>query len=653
MPAGALAAAGSWFGAASLTGPAWPAHMAPCVLGGALAIDVGALAATPSAEPGFRERGALDGTPGTALRFRTGLSSASLSVRVRGGARVGHILWEVGGAPATVDVHTSGDGGRSWALVDKVNLTAAPANTIYADAADALARAPPPPVGAPPEPMRPLPLLDPTRGTLICCCAYGDDGGDGDGLDNENIHGNDGDINRDDDDVGTVHVPPPTATTAADNTTTNGSSTMLRITVRGFHASNLRHVVGIAALRLFAAPGALVPIASPEWSGHAAVASLATRVDALISASLDGTLTMAQKSRAARQVAFLTLVSGSGSCAARIASALLRCGGGPSGHNRGQNLADAAVSLACAMRKFQALRSRAAALGAWLGSFAEAAPSAALFDAAGDAHTQGVALTGGGATIVTTAGGRHFALAARGLTTGSGVHSWAFRLDRDVAGDECVCFGFALRPVRVADYEASHDLFVVRAYNAHVYGRTTSRRLRVIPHGPIHEGSTVAFVLNTATRAITCSVDGLEQGVVWMLPSAADLADGAMAAARAAGRPPLPPGLASAPLIFPAVALYGENRAVTLLSITSSGTPAPALDGLGTVRLCDAPLRIGLPVSSAGSGGSGSGATVRGGEVSTDSEDADAESSDDEGYDGGGGRGGVPPPQTYPCTRGS
>jgi hypothetical protein len=71
-----------------------------------------------------------------------------------------------------------------------------------------------------------------------------------------------------------------------------------------------------------------------------------------------------------------------------------------------------------------------------------------------------------GATAVSRQGGRQFALAVHGLSSASGAHEWAFRLDRDVAGDECVCFGFALRPVRVADYENSPSLFVVRAYNA-------------------------------------------------------------------------------------------------------------------------------------------------------------------------------------------
>ncbi len=58
-----------------------------------------------------------------------------------------------------------------------------------------------------------------------------------------------------------------------------------------------------------------------------------------------------------------------------------------------------------------------------------------------------------------------------------------------------------------------------------VYGRISTRRIRVIPHGPIHAGSTVSFAYDAATRAVSCAVDGAEQGVLWVLP--ADLRHGA------------------------------------------------------------------------------------------------------------------------------
>jgi len=70
--------------------------------------------------------------------------------------------------------------------------------------------------------------------------------------------------------------------------------------------------------------------------------------------------------------------------------------------------------------------------------------------------------TGGNATVTSKSGSRTMAVGARGFTTQS---YWEFRLDADVAANECTCFGAVTKPISSFDYANEECAMMLRAYN--------------------------------------------------------------------------------------------------------------------------------------------------------------------------------------------
>ena len=75
--------------------------------------------------------------------------------------------------------------------------------------------------------------------------------------------------------------------------------------------------------------------------------------------------------------------------------------------------------------------------------------------------------TGDGRLQATSASGNSIAVVNMGFKTG--VTSWEFRLDKDVANDECTCFGAVEKPLVNFNYDST-TAFMYRGYNGAMYG---------------------------------------------------------------------------------------------------------------------------------------------------------------------------------------
>lgn len=252
--------------------------------------------------------------------------------------------------------------------------------------------------------------------------------------------------------------------------------------------------------------------------------------------------------------------------------------------------------LTAAIRELNGYMRRREAGLAW-SSAVQAANSCGLpiFDA--DGHTRGIVISNGGSTCASrhTGGDSQYSYAM--ATTGfplRGRHSWTFRIDQDVNGDENVSLGFAVRPVRESRYDASSDMWTVRAYNGRLYCRAGSRVMNTVPNGPIRRDSTVTFTLDGGARHVSIAINGAHQGIAFTLPGDDELRASALHLAREQGTSvsSVPP-----PLIYPCVAFYGGGRVVSLVSVR---TEAPVPDLSSPVWLTSAPL-----LHQHGSNGSG------------------------------------------------
>ena len=123
--------------------------------------------------------------------------------------------------------------------------------------------------------------------------------------------------------------------------------------------------------------------------------------------------------------------------------------------------------------------------------------------------------------------------------SGSGRYAWEMRLEQDKLNDEMTCVGAALRPVTNSNYERSEELWMYRAYNGNLYGR--SRRLDR-QMSKWHPGDVVRCELDLDAGTLSFAVNGEPQGVAFT-------------------------GLSGQGEIFPACSFYGTGRSVNLLKV--------------------------------------------------------------------------------------
>jgi hypothetical protein len=68
---------------------------------------------------------------------------------------------------------------------------------------------------------------------------------------------------------------------------------------------------------------------------------------------------------------------------------------------------------------------------------------------------------------VTSSGGNSIAVLNMGFN--SGITKWQLQVDKDVANDECTCFGAVVKPLANFNYDSTTS-FMYRGYNGALYG---------------------------------------------------------------------------------------------------------------------------------------------------------------------------------------
>ena len=399
-------------------------------------------------------------------------------------------------------------------------------------------------------------------------------------------------------------------------------ATRIRVILAGWHPSNARRLLAVTSLRVVAARAASL-ITALKGVRHAAyavapmTASPAAGITQVASAPMTPIKQTAHSpsmSIAPPYSAFLAeaLMTGSIGCIAALASAAIRAPDADGGAAlRALRISRAAID---AVRKRLVERHTSAC---WVEALdSETVDPLPAFDP--EAKSSNVVLSAGGATALSVepepgAATTGYALGNRGFALLPGVqHSWTFRLDADRHADECVTFGCGVRPVRDAHYENTADVWSVRCYNGRIYGRVPSRG-QTIPGGAIHRGSLLNFTLDGGTRAVSLNVDGVSQGVVFVLPSDDELNASARAAqlvrsrlgASAHDADQIPP-----PLIYPAVMFYSHGRAASLLDVRSNACAVPMNPSLPPL-LCRVPLLENYRVRGTSTSASAMDATPR------------------------------------------
>jgi hypothetical protein len=171
-----------------------------------------------------------------------------------------------------------------------------------------------------------------------------------------------------------------------------------------------------------------------------------------------------------------------------------------------------------------------------------------------------------GRTVRTVAAGRVVAAVNRPFTDAENG-SWTFLLGELPAGESDSAFGVpetmtavgAVSPSFDADYDNKTTCFFVRARSGAVYApheAMASPEAAASRH-PLAPGDVVTFTWAGPARSLSLSVNGDDRGVLFK------------------GLP--------APLL-PAVAFYGAQRAVTLVSCTAEPAPAADVEAAATAR---------------------------------------------------------------------
>ena len=436
-----------------------------------------------SLEPSDRlypARNAIDSNPGTSARWKHGADLGWLLARVDAPSSLSpithvRIAWERGGlAPRRVFLQVSADG-EKWHLTDARDLASAPVESICAGA-DSGANAEEPPGSIVLSVRRWQSELSPIASVVNSLPAAS------------------------------------SATAVTDGASSSPGFTLrdpaaaaafIRIVVSGLHPGNLRGVIAISELSALhrkegasAASAHTTEAASRTASNPSPPPPSAADKPHLPLATVTGRL----HTSLIRRMAALTTAGGAGSAAWRelvLADSALALATGSqrmyldivqqlksarssayfssshsssgSGSSIGGSVASIdslAQQIASALNELVTLRELRSNALRWAGRLhganAETFPS---FDAS--AKTPYVCLSNGGTTATSEELGSRVGPGASSATgyvmasTGfpiSGRHSWAFRLDADRHGDECVAFGFAVRPVREVNYETSQDV---------------------------------------------------------------------------------------------------------------------------------------------------------------------------------------------------
>jgi SPRY domain len=157
----------------------------------------------------------------------------------------------------------------------------------------------------------------------------------------------------------------------------------------------------------------------------------------------------------------------------------------------------------------------------------------ATFDTA--AHSSNVELSEGDSVARSTSGTNCYAAGSIGFK--SGTAEWTFKISKDSMNDECSCVGVCSRPVEGESYDSSKQMYMIRAYNGCVYSAGTSKATV----RKLHQDELLAFRLDMSARTVSLQVNGEDVGVVF---------DGI-----------------EGDEIFPAVAFYSSDRAVTFVDL--------------------------------------------------------------------------------------
>lgn len=182
----------------------------------------------------------------------------------------------------------------------------------------------------------------------------------------------------------------------------------------------------------------------------------------------------------------------------------------------------------------------------------------AVFDAT--AHSSNVELSEGDTVAKSTSSTNCYASGSIGFT--SGVAEWTFKISKDSMNDECSCVGFCTRPVEGESYDSSKQLSMIRAYNGGVYAagsyKTTVRKL--------HQDEMLAFRLDMAERTVSLKVNDEDIGVVFSGIEGDE--------------------------IFPAVAFYSSDRAVSFVDLRGTSRKAGSKAGTGVAVATSSPAHF-------------------------------------------------------------
>lgn len=179
-----------------------------------------------------------------------------------------------------------------------------------------------------------------------------------------------------------------------------------------------------------------------------------------------------------------------------------------------------------------------------------AAPAAVAGDAIAEfdasVRSENITLLSGNKVMKATSGVKAAVYGRTALQWASGGGSWTFVYEEDVGRDEVACMGFGTKPALKWAYDASDNLWVIRAYNGALYGPSG----KAPRNGPqLHKGSTIRFSWD-ARGDVTLAVDGV-------VDSAGPIFTGIRFAE-----------------IFPVVCTYGTTARVALAAVERGGSGA-------------------------------------------------------------------------------
>jgi hypothetical protein len=158
----------------------------------------------------------------------------------------------------------------------------------------------------------------------------------------------------------------------------------------------------------------------------------------------------------------------------------------------------------------------------------------AVFDGGLSRAGEDVLLSPDGRTATSCTSGNAMAVVGRGFA--SGRAHWAFRLDRDVVNQECVCFGAVAPPLGADRGYTAPGAYLLRAYNGQLYGPGAAGS----PKRCAHPGDVVRCEYDAGAGTLSFWVGGHAQGACFT---------------------GIPPGR----LLCPAVCFYSGEKVVSLL----------------------------------------------------------------------------------------